>query len=222
MRYSVKGVEIRSENAAKPTSTPSKWMLEWIDDLSREWRILDLGCGKLRYTIPLSQKVKSVVAVDSKEQVNRIQTINGESGVSVRDYAARNLPNVRVFSLQQTGWHRWRYDRILVAYVLSAIPFRTDRINVLRTARDLLKQRGGEVLVATTFANSRFRDWERTGRGIRYKDGYLNKSRSGMSFYGLIRLEKLRRYCGNVGLEIADAGTIHSKTAYVVARRMKI
>jgi len=221
MRYSVKRYEIRSENAAKPTSTPAQWLLDWIDKLSPESRVLDLGCGKLRYTKPLSQQVKSVVAVDSKQQVDRSQTIDGEKNVSVRQYVNEYFPNVQVCALDESRWRRWRYDRILVAYVLSAIPFPAVRKDVLRAARDVLKQRGGELLIATTFANSRFRDWERTGRGERYRDGFLIRSQAGTSFYGLIPLEKLRRYCRDVELDIADSGTIYSETAFVIACRKK-
>lgn len=221
MRYSVKGFEVRSENAAKPVCTVSRWLLDWIRNLQRDWRVLDLGCGKLRHTIPLSRQVRSVIAVDSKEQVDRSQTIDGKTGVSVRDYASRYLPNARVFALSEAGWHRWRYDRVLLAYVLSAIPFRTDRLAVLGTARDHLRRRGGEALIATTFANSRFRDWEREGRGIRYRDGFIMPNASGASFYGLISLDKLKRYCRDVGLEVVESGRIYGETGYVVARRRR-
>jgi len=217
MRYLVRGLEIRSENAAKPTSTPSQWLLDCIADFSPNWRVLDLGCGKLRYTVPLARHVKAVVAVDSREQIDRNQTVNGEADTSVREFVASRFDNVRVFALHEKGWRRWRYDRILIAFVLSAIPVPAVRLDVLRTARDLLKLRDGKVLVAATFANSRFKDWERSARAEPYRDGYLIHGPSRTSFYGLIKQDKLRRYCREVGLAITHAGTVHGQTAYVVA-----
>lgn len=218
MRYSIQGREVRSENAAKPTSTPSQWLLKWIADLPRHSRVLDLGCGKLRYTIPLSRQIDKVVAVDSPKQIDRVQTVDGEAGWTVRQFVADRLTNVQVFSLDEVGWRRWRYDRVLIAYVLSAIPKTSVRLDVLSNARDVLKRRGGEIFVATNFANSRYKNWETDPRATKYGDGFLIENRKGVSFYGMIPLDRLCDYCRRVGLEVVDRGTIYGNNAYVAAR----
>jgi 2-polyprenyl-3-methyl-5-hydroxy-6-metoxy-1,4-benzoquinol methylase len=216
MRYRVKGEEVRSENAAKPTATASKWMLDWIDQLPARCRVLDLGCGKLRYTLPLSKQVKAITAVDSAAQIERVQTINGEAGSSVRAYADANLDNVKVFTLEENGWTKRRYDRIVIVNVLSAIPTVKGRLDVLRTAAKLLAP-GGRVLVVTNFANTRFRDWKGEKRATPHLDGYLLKNGTGTSFYGMIPLAVVRHYCKKVGLTIEAEGTFHGENAWILA-----
>ena len=61
MHYKINDIVIKSENAAKPTFTPSNDMLHLLEDnISDSDIVLDYGCGKLRYTIPLSKIAKIV------------------------------------------------------------------------------------------------------------------------------------------------------------------
>ena len=75
MRYVVRGLEIRTENAAKPIGRASRWVLKWIEGLPSNAVALDYGCGNLRYTVPLAERVRSVYAVDSEYQVRRVQKL---------------------------------------------------------------------------------------------------------------------------------------------------
>jgi hypothetical protein len=75
MRYRVRGCELRSENAAKPASQPSRAVLGWIAGLPAGLVILDYGCGKLRYAGPLAKRARAVMAVDSHVQVSRLQKL---------------------------------------------------------------------------------------------------------------------------------------------------
>jgi 2-polyprenyl-3-methyl-5-hydroxy-6-metoxy-1,4-benzoquinol methylase len=177
---------------------------------------LDLGCGKLRYTIPLSRPGKRVVAVDSEVQLSRIQIIAGQR-CSIRKYAALNLPNVEIYSTQQTQWRRAQYDYILCSNVLSAIPCYRVRKQLLTEVRGLLKP-NGVLLVTTQHRNSYFKLWLRDPRAESYLDGFLVSLRHGASFYGLIPPKTLKRLSARCGLRVIEAGSI-GETAYVLAGR---
>jgi len=218
MRYEIRGVSIRSENAAKPISQPSKWVLDWIQELPHSAKALDFGCGKFRYTVPLSSVVGRVDAVDSRRQLDRQQVINGKK-TSLGEYANKHLSNVRVYSESSAVWRRRRYDVILLTNVLSAIPFRNHRIDILRRLKLTLKQRG-KILIVTQFADAHFSSYRQSPRASRYRDGWLVTARSGSSFYATIDLRSLSRHCRDAGLKIAERGVIRrGKSAYILAVR---
>jgi len=217
MRYKVNGKIIRSENSAKPTNTASKLVLEHIDALPREYNVLDMGCGKLRHTIPLSKRVAHVTAVDSKEQVYRKQVIAGKKSISIYEYADRYLPNVTIATIGNTRWKRSRFDFVLIAHVLSAIPDIIARINVLRDGANVLKRRTGHMLIVTNFSNTRFRAWEKASRATAYLDGWIIENKKGVSFFGLISVHELIRYCLEIGLRIIQSRTVNGCIAIVEA-----
>ena len=218
MRYTVKGLEVRSENAAKPAGSAGRWLLNWIADLDCSCRGLDLGCGKLRYTVPLSRRLRSVVAVDSKIQVDRVQTLFGTKS-SVRRYATENLPNVRVYSLNEGGWRGRRYDVVLCSNVISAIPSRKARSELIATAHERLRHQG-LFLLTTQFRNTYFNNWASDPRAIRHCDGFLVKGAKGASFYALLDSDALVRICCKAGFSILNSG--HARElAFVIATRLR-
>jgi hypothetical protein len=133
-RYRVRGCEVRSENAAKPAESAGGWLLTWLRRLEPSLDGLDLGCGKLRYTVPLSNRINRVMAVGSQIQVDRVQTSFG-CKCTVREY----LPNVSVNATIEREWRRQRYDFILCSNVLSAIPDRRERASLISSAFERLK-----------------------------------------------------------------------------------
>lgn len=216
MRYTVRGHEVRSENAAKPAGSAGCWLLSWIADLDCSCNGLDLGCGKLRYTVPLSKRVRSVVAVDSQIQVDRVQTLFGTKS-SVRRYATEKLPNVRVYSLTERAWRRRRYDFVLCSNVISAIPSRKVRAELVATAHERLRHRG-VFLLTTQFRNSYFTNWASDPRAIRHCDGFLVRGAKGASFYALLDSDALVKICCEAGFSIINSG--HARElAFVIATR---
>ncbi len=216
MRYRVRGLEIRSENAAKPGSSAGCWMLDFISSLEPRHTALDLGCGKLRYTVPLAQRLRFVTAVDSEVQLNRSQMLFG-TRCSVREYVRNHLPNVRVFELEDNIWKRNRYNVVLCANVVSAIPFLKIRRELLNAAFNCLKA-GGQFLVTTQYRNSHFTNWGEDARAERFYDGFLVQSDRGTSFYGLINSARLSRLCKSAGFAVLEAGHAN-ELAYVSATR---
>jgi SAM-dependent methyltransferase len=218
MRYKIKSFEIRSENAAKPASSAGRWILEWIRRLPRSASGLDIGCGKLRYTAHLAARIKSVTGVDSDVQLDRKQTLFGKT-CSIRDYVSESLPNVRVYSANEAGWKRTRYNVILCSNVLSAIPCKKTRRKILRRAYGCLMD-GGQFLLTTQYRNSYFNAWRCNSAARRFLDGFLVEGRRGTSFYGLLDARALTQLCRVTGFRILDSGHA-DELAFVLASRGK-
>ncbi len=66
MRYKLaSGIEIRTENAAKPEAQASKFLLQIISDLPKVSATFDYGCGKLRYEKVIADTTDVLAVVDS-------------------------------------------------------------------------------------------------------------------------------------------------------------
>jgi len=216
MRYRFKGVELKTENAAKSYRQVGAWLCEQIALVSSDALVLDYGCGKFRYTIPLSRMVRSVFAVDSRHQIDREQRIAGKQ-TTLGEYAKKNLKNVFVCDVRSTAWRRKEFDFILCSNVLSTIPHKVDRLNVLRKLRAVLKD-GGRVLVSTQYRNTHFNQWKSNPNAIRVRDGWFVTGRRGPSFYAIIPPKKLARLCREAGFSSSHVGS-SGETAFVFAER---
>jgi Methyltransferase domain len=177
---------------------------------------LDFGCGKFRYTIPLSRQANSVYAVDSHYQIERIQRICGKQ-LSLIAYARKNLPNVNVMDVNTKTWRQRRYDFVLCANVLSVMPTTGSRLKALVLLRGCLKS-SGVLLVCTQFRNTHFDGWASNPQARWHKGGWLVCGRRGYSFYAILPPAKLTRLCRAAGLRIRKAGT-HGEAAFVFAGR---
>lgn len=213
MHYNINDdIIIKSENAAKSYTQPNKYLLDMIKDFANVDRVLDYGCGKLRYTIPLCELAKEVIAIDSNEQILRKQKIWNEK-TSVMVYSNK-IDNLEVYSLNDTKWKEYKYDFILCSNVLSAIPNDLDRIKVLNNIKSILSYKG-KALITTLYRNSYFSLYKMRESSIKYHDGWIVKNGSLFSFYGLISVEKLINYCINAGL-IVDDVIIRNGSVFVV------
>jgi len=200
MPYRVRGLTVRSENAAKSITQPNKHVLRWIQQLPQRATVLDFGCGKLRYTIPIAVRVRDVTAVDSTLQLSRAQMVAGVK-TTVKDYVAAHLPNVNTSSVADRTWRKRSYDYILCANVLSAIPNQRTRVRLLRDLKKVLRA-AGLLLLVVQFRNTYFRDFRKNPKAIRHHDGWLVKQGSFASFYGLIAPAQLSKLCRSAGLKI--------------------
>lgn len=216
MRYRFKGLEIRSENAAKPYRQRSKFMIDQILHVSKQTVALDYGCGRFRYTIPLSRRVRHVWAVDSSYQIDREQQIANRR-TNLRKYARRYLSNVSVCEAGSQVWRRKRFDFILCANVLSAIPHKADRVKVLRDLKRALRPHG-LLLASTQYRNTHFKEWRTSASAVRVRDGWFVKGLRGASFYAIIPPKELQQLCLSAGLRVTRLGS-KGETAFVFANR---
>ncbi|HAT4321365.1 TPA: class I SAM-dependent methyltransferase [Clostridium perfringens] len=215
MYYKIKNKIIKSEYAAKSVKQPNKEILNIINYLPKETIALDYGCGKLRYTLYLSKKVKTVYSIDSEEQIKRVQLINGEK-TTLKKYA-KDIENINIFSLNDYEWQEIKYDFILCCNVLSAVPFYSKRIEIFKNIKKNLSN-DGIAVISTQYNNSYFNNYNSRKDCNKHYDGWIIKGKNNVAFYGLVNLEKLKYYAKKVGLKI-DRAYKKSGSAYLFVRK---
>lgn len=196
MHYQINGHIIKSELAAKPLAQTNKYVLEYISSLPKQHTVLDYGCGKLRYSIPLSKRVKSVVAIDSSEQIDSSKKI-GNNYCKPRECSNNNLS---VISLDEMNWDNDQFDIVFCTNVLSAIPFESERLKLLKRTKCVLKP-SGTLFISVQYRNSYFKEY-RTRRDVdRYKDGWIikMKSKNQYAFYAELTSDYIVELCKKVG-----------------------
>jgi 2-polyprenyl-3-methyl-5-hydroxy-6-metoxy-1,4-benzoquinol methylase len=199
MRYRAKGVEIRSENAAKPRAQRSRYLESQLRSVGPYASALDYGCGKLRYFPTLRAICRNLTIVDSSVQLNRIQTIGGRL-TTIREYVTR-WPSVTALDVDEFARDTSMFDFALCSNVLSAIPsYKTRLLVVAKLAKRL--HPGGHALFVVQYTNSHFTALRSNPQACKYLDGYLVSSRRGNSFYGIITPAKLSRLLVKGGFQV--------------------
>ncbi len=216
MRYRVKGVEIRTENTAKPVCQAARSVLRWIEGHPPVEAALDYGCGKLRYAKALASRCSRLTLVDSRVQLERTQMING-CRTSVREYVDAHLPEARTLSADDFTKDRETYDTVICANVLSAIPCARKRSQVLRAILRALKQEG-ECLFVTQYRNSYFSKVSASPDAIPHLDGWILKTARGAFYYGVLPLTRLQPLLRRHGFNVLRSW-INGQRASVLAGR---
>ena len=215
MHYKIGNHIIKSENAAKPPSQASSYLLDWIRNLSNVDSILDFGCGKLRYAGALATKCRRLILVDSDIQLNRNQLLGGTL-TTVIHYAKRCWPHSRVLTLEELDRDPLKYDFILCANVLPVIPKKQVRSSVMRRLHTALRN-SGFCLFVTQYRNSYFKQIVSSPNVESHLDGWILTTSKGSFYYGLLPPEKLERIVVTHGFAI-DQSWEHEGSAYVIAR----
>lgn len=216
MRYKVGRLEIRSENAAKPMVQRAGALVRWLRKMDRVGAALDYGCGKLRYSGVLAPRCAVLTLVDSKVQIDRVQKVAGKE-TTVRSYARKQWPTCRIITAEEFGRDPGRFDFVLCANVLSAIPLKDVRAAVLVRLRAALRNTG-QCLFATQYQNSYFRKIVSSPKAIRHLDGWILKTDRGNFYYGILNREKLAKLVVEAGFIIKEAW-VENQSVYVVAGR---
>lgn len=216
MRYFVRGLEVRSENAAQATDRPAQHLADLLEAERNHRHSLDYGCGKLRYTGPLVAGARHVTLVDSEVQLSRDQPLGNEQ-TCIREYIAMHWPACRALTIQQFGADATRYDFVLCANVLSAIPDYAVRAHTIDAIRDHLAS-DGRALFVTQYRDASFTERIRAGRAKRYRNGWMVADPNRPTFYEMIDLNQLQQLLTRHGLSV-DSAHIHDKSAYVYATR---
>lgn len=197
MHYNLGEYIVESELAAKPISQTNSVILKLINELPNEVCVLDYGCGKLRYSIPLASRASKVIAIDSAFQVDKKQQI-GSCYTSPKEY---HIDNLFVYDLEDTAWKNYIYDVVLCTNVLSAIPLNEYRLHILQNAYEVLSDEGF-LIISIQYRNSYFSAYKSRKDVIRYNDGWLIK-RSGnkYAFYGMPSAKTVSDLCYKVGFQ---------------------
>lgn len=216
MRYKVRGLEIRSENAAKPTSQPATPLIQWLQGIPPVQSALDYGCGKLRYSRALASKCRILTLVDSEVQLSREQQL-GRTRTTVRTYAQRHWSKSRVLNVDEFWRERQTYDFVLCANVLSTIPDRRIRSKVLVKIASVLGG-AGRCLFVAQYQNSYFKEVASSPSAVPHLEGWILKTRRGAFFFGVLNRERLVYLLVKHGFAIEKAWT-DGQSAYVLAGR---
>jgi hypothetical protein len=216
VHYRAKGLEIRSENAAKPMTKPASPLRHWLGEIQEVSTALDYGCGKLRYSGALARKCSTLTLVDSEVQLSREQQL-GRTRSTVRQYARRHWPKCRVLNIDQFGRDRRTYDFVLCANVLSAIPDKRVRsITLLKIASVLGK--AGRCLFVAQYRNSYFKKVAASPNAIAHLDGWILETRRGAFYFGTLNKQRLTNLLIRHDFLI-EKEWIEGESAYVLARR---
>lgn len=219
MRYKASGFVIRSENAAKPASHASGYVIDLLQDIGSASHSLDYGCGKLRYSVHLKQLAKKLTIVASETQLSRTQVVCGQT-TTIRDFVTAKWPNVRVINHLDIRNDRARYGFILCANVLSAVPHVRTRKSIMRLLANRLSARGRALFICQ-YTNSYFCKQMSDSSVKKIADGFIKGHPENASFYGLIKPNELRQLVVGAGMTIEKAW-IHDQSGYVVACRKSL
>jgi SAM-dependent methyltransferase len=202
MRYKLKsGVEIRTENAAKPETQQSKFLLDLISNLPHVAWAFDYGCGKLRYQRAIAATADVLALVDSEIQLSRVQVLRGKQ-TSIRSIF-RESNRTQVYSDIEFQALDAKFERSFCINVLSVIPSYVRRREVLSTVRRKLRG-DGECLFVVQYRNSDFDRMKKMSNAIPRLDGFLIDSLRGHSFYGMIAPARLEASLRRAGFEIRE------------------
>lgn len=200
MRYRVKGVEVRSENAAKPHTQRSKVVAAYLKACPTVGSLMDYGCGKLRYSDLLTRIARRVSFVDSDVQLTRRQRIRGRMTTVVQCVSSR-YQNARVLTIAQAHRGRARFDRVTCINVLSAIP----TLSELHAALGIIRQRTKRTGVAVFVNQHRNSYFKKFTWGKPHLFGHLYTGRRGHSYYGVFTMARVRRLLRGRGFRILNA-----------------
>jgi predicted TPR repeat methyltransferase len=213
VRYQIKGFTIRSENAAKPAKQASGYLVQLLKEFRPIDHALDFGCGKLRYAVHLQKIARRLTLVDSETQLSRTQVVIDRT-TSVRAYVALLWRHTRTLNVVDFGADKSKFDFILCANVLSAIPSITKRRQIVRALSQKLRRKG-RCLFVCQYTNSDFFRQLADQNVKKHADGYIKGAKQNASFYGLINLPLLRGYVEKAGMVIEKAW-VNDQSAYVV------
>jgi hypothetical protein len=180
MRYKLaSGIDIRTENAAKPESQPSRFLLGLIADLPHVASTFDYGCGKLRYQRALTDTTDVLAIVDSEVQLSRAQTLRGKE-TSIRDIFKQSN-RIQVYNDAQFKELGARFDRGFCINVLSVIPSYARRRQALDVIHEKLT-RDAECLFVVQYRNSDFTRMTKMSNAKPWLDGFHNRFLSRLLF----------------------------------------
>lgn len=216
MRYRIRRLEIRTENAAKPVAQQSHYLVQLLRSLRPLKNAMDFGCGKLRYARELLKRAESVTFVDSKTQLDREQMILGHF-TSVRRYVETYWPRANVVTIDECAHLRAKFDFILCANVLSAIPCRETRTQALSRIRQALAPMGYSLFV-TQYKNTEFLRPARSRKSVAHLDGWIIQSLRGAAYYGIIDKPKLLALLQKHKFKIVRLWT-KGESVFALARR---
>ena len=203
MRYRIDSQTVYAERAALSASRPALWLLAWIHQLPKHLKCLDYGCGRLRYSTHLANRVAATTVVDSRAQLSRTMTIHGQK-CTIPEYVAQHIPTMNVVPAEDFDAES-QFDCAICINVLSSIPSFRYRKEVCRSILRAVTP-GGAVLFVNQHRNSYFKQYAERPGARQHLDGWLVPHGHGLSFYGLIPVDRLQDIINSCGWSLVASG----------------
>jgi hypothetical protein len=218
MQYQLKEGIVKSENAAKSHLQKSKYLSELILAQSGRDKVLDFGCGKLRYFGELNKIARELYLHDSKIQLERVQTIiNLET--SVVDFVKRKR-NCDILEKEKFRFHSNSFHFVLCSNVISAIPWMSARTKCITDIKMLLNK-DGIALFVCQYRNTYFNGYQKRKGAVKCLDGWLYRVNGSLFFYGLTSPDSLKSLIESNGLFVVKQ-IIREGSVYIFAGKRKV
>jgi len=218
MHYKINNHLIKSESAARSYLQKSKQLVEMIDTQEKVENILDYGCGKLRYALELKKKCRNLVLIDSSAQINKKQIIHGVN-TTVKDYVKDFMTDTFLFEINEIDKIGHRFDFILFANVLNSIPCQVAQEKCLENINKLLTA-NGRALFVNQYRNSFFNEIPKKKNVQKHLDGYVVPNRNGVSYYGIIKPNKMESLLDNNNFEVLEK-KLKDGSFYIIATKQE-
>lgn len=197
MQYKINGTIIDSHHAAKSHLEKARSVSEYLRQHPKVGRILDFGCGKLRYSDDLASICERITFVDSEIQISRKQQVRSEL-TTIKDYVRKHYPKSEVVAFENRHTISVRYPLIFCSNVLSAIPCKETFDCIIAFFHEMLLG-DGKIVIINQHRNEHFKRYE---SGTRHMFGYLHKGKVKTSYYGLLRKEQIRKILERHGFKV--------------------
>lgn len=190
MHYIIDDFVIKSEYSALPINRYNKVVRAYMQDFflkNKDPMILDYGCGKLRNTYPFIENY-NITGVDSPEQINRIQKIDGKY-TTLTELSTR-YDKLTIIPSNHVKMDGNKYDLILCNNVFSAIPYNSEIIDILCFVKNHLTNKG-RALLSVQYKNSYFESFKGRKNSFYYNGGWVVKNKNKNSYYRIIKPTEL-------------------------------
>lgn len=182
MRYYVRhGIEIRTENSAKPSKQSSTFIEGEIRNLCKVESSVNYGAGKLRFLDAMTAVSNVVTLVDSEIQIERKQNLLERHHSNYYD-VIRNKNNINSKNVRQFIDEDTIYDRAYCLNVLAIVPFPSIRKDIFLRCFKKLRS-GGDMIVVNRWRNSDFDNIRARDSARELNGGILIKSYRGYGYY---------------------------------------
>lgn len=209
MDYLINRGLYRSHNAAKSYHYKQKDLVDFLKIEKRKFnKVLDYGCGKLRYFHNLRTISNQLFLLDSDQQLFREQILYDKKTTIIK--FASKYKNVNILTIKTIKNYYSSFDFILLSNVLSCIPIKKERENILKNIEFLLSK-NGKALIVTQFENPEFKKYENKPGCIKLNNGYLFPSNNQQFYYAIIKLSELENIIKKTKLIIVETREIRGR-----------
>ncbi len=220
MHYRVCGKIIKSELAAKSVKQQAKHVTQYLRNLQDVDKGADYGCGRLRYSDELRMHCNHLTLIDSQQQLSRHQIIHGRFS-TIYDFVKTTWKNVDILTIEEFEKNLSKFDFILCANVLSAIPNPHRMLRALQCIHSKLKK-SGEALFVTQYTNSYFTQMRDNKKAFPHSNGWIVDSVHGTFYYGILRKSEIQKMLQENGFTIHKAWTEGQSAMVLAGKRSSI